>query len=92
MRCAALKFSGAMTLERLISVIGVLVLLGGILITAGAQMERIAQLRAEVAEMRMEQTAMRIQQSELKQKIESVMLFVGESEARRWRENRKAAR
>lgn len=66
-----------MTLERLISVIGVLVLLGGILITAGAQMERLNQLRAEMAELR--------------QKIDAVMVYVGDAEARKWRA-KKAAR
>lgn len=67
----------AVTLERLISVIGVLVLLGGILLTAGQQMERLNQLNAKV--------------ERLEQKLDSVMVYIGDQEAAKWRA-KKAAR
>lgn len=66
-----------MTLERLISVIGVLVLLGGILLTAGQQMERLNQLNAKV--------------ERLEQKLDAVMVYIGDAEAAKWRA-KKAAR
>lgn len=80
------QFVLTVALSRIVGALACLMLVG-LLIVTGMQMERTAQLRSEL-------TATRTDLTDARQKLESTMLYIGEMEARRWRERekRKAAR
>lgn len=61
-----------MTLERISTAVGLLIVIGSIALTFGIQMERLSNVAEDL--------------KELKQRVEQVMQAIGQIEHSRWRE------